>query len=680
MERLSGGGLRLGVCYYPEHWLESLWEDDLTRMKEHGIEVVRVAEFAWCLFEPREGEFDFALFDRFLALTEKRAMKVIFATPTATPPAWLTERYPEVLNADVDGTKYRHGLRRHYNYNSSKYRELTARIVKQLGAHYGAHPSIIGWQIDNELNCETDEFYSEADHAAFRAYLKEKYGTLENLNEKVGGVVWSQSFSDWSEVHLRRPTVNGQYNPHLLLEEKRFFSRSAVEFCALQCDILRKLIGDRFITTNGIFQNLDYTKLVGSALDFLTYDSYPNFAYAMDAPAKARDSLAERMFAMRLDETRALSPQFGIMEQQSGANGWTGRMEAPMPRPGQIRLWAMQSVAHGADFISFFRWRTAPFGTEIYWHGLNDYDNRPNRRTRELMAIKGDFERLRGIAGSAYCAQVALAREYQNDWDAAHDRWIGRPAAVSYPGWYAACQRLHTPADILFLTPETTVAALQKYRLIVYPHAAILTEKTANLLLAYAEQGGIVVFGARTGYKDEYGRCPMRPMPGFASELTGARVADYTFVGPDDEPGMALWHGETLECPVFNDILEPCAEDAIIEARFACNYYTGEPALISRQLGKGRAYYFGGAFSEATAQAFLRRFALDAPCSDILNLPPECELAVRVKGNEKYLFALNYTKSSQTVYARVPMKELLTGCEVLGGMTLAPYGVAVFRA
>lgn len=679
MKRLAEDGLRLGVCYYPEHWPEEIWDDDLTRMLDCGIGVVRVGEFAWCLFEPREGEFEFGLFDRFLALCEARGMNVIFGTPTATPPAWLTEKYPEVLNAEVDGTKYRHGLRRHYNYNAPKYRELTARIVQKLAEHYGDHPRIVGWQIDNELNCETSEFHSEADHEAFRAYLKDKYQTLENLNEKMGGVVWSQSYSDWSQVHLRRPTLGGQFNPHLLLEEKRFFSKSAIDFCALQADMLKRHIGGRFITTNGIFKNLDYTKLVGSSLDFLTYDSYPNFAYALDAAFPTHPLLKERMFAMRLDETRALSPAFGIMEQQSGANGWTGRMEAPMPRPGQMRLWTMQSVAHGADFVSFFRWRTAPVGTEIYWHGLNDYDNRPNRRIKELKAIHSDFARLSEIAGSQYCAKIALAREYHNDWDQAHDHWVGRPAAVSDPGWYAACQKLHAPCDYAFLTPETTPKDLAHYNLIVYPHAGILTEKTALLLTAYAENGGNVLFGARTGYKDEFGRCPMRPMPGPALALTGARVDDYTFIGPEDEPGMALWAGETLECPVFNDILAPATDDAVVEATFACNYYAGAPALISRKVGKGRAYYFGGAFSETTAERFLRKFGLDEPCANVVDLPAECELAVRKKGADTYVFCLNYTRHSQRLQLHRPVHDLLSGREVSGCANIEPYGVAVFK-
>ena len=173
--------ITLGTCYYPEHWPEEMWEEDLQRMLENGIEVIRIAEFAWSKIEPREGEFTYGFFDRFLEKAEKAGMKVIFCTPSATPPAWLTNKYPEVLNANMDGVLYRHGCRRHYNYNSPKYQELVTRIVEKSAAHYAPHPAIIGWQIDNELNCEKNEFYSESDTIAFRVFLKKKYHTMRSM-------------------------------------------------------------------------------------------------------------------------------------------------------------------------------------------------------------------------------------------------------------------------------------------------------------------------------------------------------------------------------------------------------------------------------------------------------------------------------------------------------------------
>ena len=186
--------MTMGTCYYPEHWSRELWQDDLQRMKAVGITVIRVAEFAWNKVEPEEGVFTFDFWDEFMELCKQEEMQVIFGTPTATPPAWLTEKYPEVLNCRQDGVPYRHGARRHYNYNSPKYRELSARIVEKLAQHYGKHPAIVGWQIDNELNCEVDEFYSEADSVAFRNFVKEKYKTLDNLNEAWGTVFWNQTY------------------------------------------------------------------------------------------------------------------------------------------------------------------------------------------------------------------------------------------------------------------------------------------------------------------------------------------------------------------------------------------------------------------------------------------------------------------------------------------------------
>ena len=239
---LRGDKITLGTCYYPEHWDKSLWEDDLKRMLSVGIEVIRIAEFAWSKVEYREGEFNFDFFDEFLELAAKVGMKVIFCTPTATPPAWLTDKYPEVLNARQDGVLFRHGARRHYNYNSKKYLELTAIIVEKIAEHYAKHESIIGWQLDNEFNCEHWEFYSESDSLAFRVFLKNKYETLEKLNEAWGTMFWNQIYTSWDEIYVPRTTSFGNNNPHHLLDYKRFISDSVCRYAKLQSDILKKYI------------------------------------------------------------------------------------------------------------------------------------------------------------------------------------------------------------------------------------------------------------------------------------------------------------------------------------------------------------------------------------------------------------------------------------------------------
>ena len=199
-----------------------MWAEDLERMLAAGIGTIRIGEFAWALLEPREGTYCFELFQAFLDLCDKKGMQVIFGTPTATPPAWLTRKYPEVLNCRMDGVPYRHGARRHCNYNAPKYIGLCGRVVEQLSIRYAKHPAICGWQIDNELNCQTDEFYSQADSVAFRAYLREKYGSLDALNDAMGAVFWSETYTDWEEIAVPQVVVSDAYNPHMMLEYSRF--------------------------------------------------------------------------------------------------------------------------------------------------------------------------------------------------------------------------------------------------------------------------------------------------------------------------------------------------------------------------------------------------------------------------------------------------------------------------
>lgn len=650
-------------------------------MLEAGIRIIRIAEFAWNKIEPREGEYTYEFFDSFLDVVEKTSMKVIFCTPTATPPAWLVEEYPEVLNAQMDGTLYRHGARRHYNYNSPIYQRFAANITEKSASHYGSRPSIIGWQIDNELNCETSEFYSDSDTVAFREFLKKKYGTIEALNEAWGTVFWNQTYTAWSEVYVPQTTISNSTNPHRVLDYLRFISDSACRFAGLQARIIRKYKKpDDFITTNGLFGNLDNHCMTEESLDFITYDSYPNFAYCLDA-YNEKDLLKDRKWSRNLTETRAISPNFGIMEQQSGANGWNTRMEAPTPRPGQMTLWTMQSIAHGADYVSYFRWRTCTVGTEIYWHGILDYSGRENRRIRELRDIHKKVEGLQELAGSIYEAKVGILKDYDNIWDAQLDKWHERVDRESQKNLFAAAQLTHTPVDFVYLTERTTLTDLQKYELLFYPHAVILTKEHMALLEDYVREGGKLVMGCRTGYKDLNGRCVMDYLPGLAAELTGTDIPEYSFVAPDEGKVYADWDGEKMEAAVFNDILAPAGENAEVLAVYENSYYAGEPALIRNRFGKGEAYYFGGAFSLAASKAFLCRLGAAQPYEEIIEAPEGCEIAVRRKpgtDGTAYLFVLNYQHEPVQITLKRPMRELTGGEMETGTVEMEKFGVKVY--
>lgn len=675
---INGSSIDLGVCYYPEHWDKSLWAEDLERMLEAGIKTVRIAEFAWSLIEPREGEFTYDFFDGFLELAGEKEMQVIFCTPTATPPAWLTEKYPEVLNADMEGHLYRHGSRRHYNYNSPVYWEKTRIIVEKSASHYGGHPAIVGWQLDNEFNCENDLFYSQSDTAAFRSFLQEKYGTLAALNQAWGTVFWNQTYTDWEEVYVPRKTNTNSVNPHQVLDYYRFVSDSVNGYAKLQADIVRKYKKpEDFITTNGMFSNIDYQRMRRESLDVLMYDSYPDFGYALDG-YNPEDPMKDRWWSRNLAEVRAVSPVFGIMEQQSGANGWNTRMEAPSPRPGQLTLWTMQSIAHGADYISYFRWRTCTFGTEIYWHGILDYSGRENRRLKEVREVSAKLGKMQELAGAKYVAKVGIVKDYDNIWDARLDRWHARVDSVSQNALFVVLQQTHTPFDYVYLENHQDAESLRQYDLLFYPHASILTGERMKVLEDYVAAGGRLVMGCRTGYKDLNGKCVMDYLPGLAARLTGTDIPEYSFAAPDEGRITVEWEGAEFEAAVFQDLLAPVGEDAQILGTYTSGTYAGTPALIRNRFGKGEAYYFGGAFGEDTVRVLLEKLGAAEPYEEIISLPEGCELALREKEGRRYLFVLNFLSEPAEIHIHTRLYNLLEQREETGRQTLEKYGVRIF--
>lgn len=353
-------------------------------------------------------------------------------------------------------------------------------------------------------------------------------------------------------------------------------------------------------------------------------------------------------------------------------------MEAPTPRPGQLTLWTMQSIAHGADFISYFRWRTCTFGTEMYWHGILDYSGRENRRLREVAEVNRKLSKLQEIAGARFVATVGIVKDYDNEWDARYDHWHSRVSRVSHDSWVIALQQSHTPFDYVYLYDDTDLSKLAPYDVLIYPHAVILTQERMELLEQYVQKGGTLIMGARTGYKDLTGKCVMEHLPGLAAKVTGTDIPEYSFVAPDDGKVFIDWDGERAEAAVFNDLLAPVGEHAKVLAVYDGSYYQGTPALIGNSFGDGKAYYFGGAFAPDTAHLFLKKLQLAEPYQEILQLPMECELAVRQKEEQRYFFVLNYSGKPEILLLNQKMRDLIMGIDVCGEITLEPYETKVY--
>lgn len=680
--RTDDTGLRLGAAYYPEQWPRSMWAEDYQRMHQLGFSVVRMGEFAWSIFEPSEGNFSFDLFDRAIDLAHSHDLLVVLGTPTATPPAWLTHRYPEVLNVRQDGVRYHHGQRRHYNYSAPIYHELSARLVRRLVEHYRNHPAVLGWQIDNEINCEVDVFYADADHLAFRQWLTARYGSLTALNEAWGTVFWNQTYDDWDQVHLTLPTPSASPNPHQLLDEKRFISDSARAFVSLQAGIIRSAAPHQFVTTNGLFGHLDSHRMTEEALDWISYDSYPNFA-RIQADA-GPDDLHDRNWSKSLSIVRDISPNFWVMEQQAGPGGWVNRMQAPSPKPGQMRLWTYQSVAHGADAVLYFRWRTATMGTEIYWHGLNDYGNRANRRTAEAGQVGEEFGRISTrLVNTQYRAEVALVRDYDNEWDGEFDRWVGPLRAQSERAWNAALQRGHIPMDVHYVKAEDRVESLVGYRLLIYPHPTIMSTTMARLLSEYVRAGGTLIVGCRSGYKDLRGQCYMRPLPGALAELVGIEVEDFTLIGPEEAPPKVVFLGDSegteSSADGFNEILRPVDDTVEVLALYRNAYYAGKPACTRRRVGQGTVYYYGAVFNQTVVERMVHLSGVKSPADGVIELPTDIELAIRGNSQREIWFLLNYSARAERVDVRRRMRNILTDVETTGSFELPPYDVMLLE-
>jgi beta-galactosidase len=675
-----------GVVYYPEQWPEAQWDFDLSRIAQTGMNVVRMGEGAWSVWEPEEGRYDFALFDRALELCQKHELKAIMGTPTYTPPAWLTERYPEVLRTRFDGTPLVHGSRRHYNYTSPVYQEKSRAVTEALAQHYQTHPVVIGWQIDNELNCHLDVSFAASDHEGFRVWCRERYRTLDALNQAWGTAFWSQTYTSWDQVWLPRPTVTYQ-NPSLLLDFFRFTSDMTIRFAAMQHQIIKRIAPHQFVTHNAFqtMTSVDLPKFVQEAVDFVSYDSYPEFKVCdLTLPARFRDRSESRL----LSRMRGVSAKFMVLEQQSGPSGQIGGVLNgnpdylhPTPKPGQMRLWCWNSIAHGADGLLYFRWRSLPYGSEAHWNGLLYHDERNAWRLEEAKRLGGEIKRLSSLLTDSRCAsQAAILYDFDNESHARIERLTGKHRESNELSVYQALSERHLSVDVLPLSSLQAGGELSDYQIVFFPHAHVLTATDIPSLQAYVERGGTLVFGCWSGYRDRNHWCYDAAGKAFYEDLAGVRVADFTVVTPGEKSGIRFADSASvLEAPIFNEILAVNAEDTEVLGSYASDYYSEEPAVTVHQKGRGRVVHFGSFFTPQNVSALLDVLAIQDPLATWADIPAEIQVTVRSDGAERLYFLLNFSGTTQTANLKESVFDLLGGRKLQGHTEIPPYGVLLVR-
>ena len=519
----------LGVCYYPEHWPESQWAEDAARMAELGLTWVRIGEFAWKRMEPVEGQYDWGWLDRAIETLGAAGLRVVLGTPTATPPAWVVAKHPDMLPVDVEGRVRGYGSRRHYCFSHAGYLSECRRIVAAMAKRYGRNPHIGAWQTDNEYSChETVISYSDAAREAFQNWLRAQFpgagndGDISALNAAWGNVFWSMDYDDFDQIGLPNLTVT-EVNPAHAHAFRRFSSDKVVAFNRAQVDILRAHT-DAPIAHNymGRVTDFDHFK-VGADLDIASWDSYPlgfleDRSGRSDAHKRAYARQGDPDFqAFHHDLYRAVGKEgrWWIMEQQPGPVNWAPYNPAPLP--GMVRLWTWEAFAHGAEAVCYFRWRQAPFAQEQMHAGLLRPDSAEAEAFGEARSVMAELADAPDVAP----AQASVAIMFDYDADA---MWTVQPhgAHLSYFGlvfdWYCACRKLGLSVDIL--PPDTR--EFDGYALVMVPG---MMHMPGDLKAALDRATAQVVLGPRSGARDASFCIPVPLPPAWpGSDLAVARV------------------------------------------------------------------------------------------------------------------------------------------------------------
>lgn len=653
--------MRTGVDYYPEQCDESYWRTDAELMAEAGMSVVRLAEFAWSRMEPAEGRYEFGWLDRVLDLLYAKGIEAVLGTPTSTPPAWLHARFPEIYPADKRKYRLGFGTREQRCLNNPDMRAYGRRIVEAMARHYAGHPAVIGWQTDNEFSANLCYCPICADR--FRAWLRGRYGSLEALNAAWGTAFWSQEYSDWAQIPLPWQVKCGDYhNPSLQLEFRRFQSQTTIDFQREQVDIIRKHAPGHFITHNmmGMHNAIDYHGL-GRDLDFVSWDNYPISPW-FNAPLGA---------PLAADVMRGVKQRnVWVMEQQAGITGWEVMGRRP---PAQwLRCAAWQAVAHGADTVVFFRWRSACHGTEQYWHGLLNHDGRPRRRYHEVARFSREVRNLStDLDGTVLRSDVAIVNAYEQ-----HFALDIQPQAQGLGIWeqagrfYSMLKKNGLNVDVV---PAST--DLKRYKMVIAPSWYILTPEDAMRLKDYVRQGGTLVLNPRTGVKNHVNACHAEPLPALLRDLTGVEVDDYDPLGKDTAR-VRTSEGREYTVSVWADALLLQGAEAV--AHYDGSVFPDEPAIARHKFGSGTAYYFGTFGEPALYEDLLGRILEEAGVKDRMALPDGVDASWREKEGARYLFLLNFNDSERTITVPGGLTPLAGGVAAGRCVTLPAYGVGIY--
>jgi beta-galactosidase len=648
-----------GGDYNPEQWPPSVWREDVALMRSAGVNLASVGIFSWARLEPSPGEFDFGWLREVLDLLDGAGVAAALATPTAAPPPWLTTQYPSVLPVDARGARFSPGSRQHFCVNSPVYRRFASRIVGELAREFADHPALRIWHVHNEYACHVPACYCDQCAVAFRSWLRDRYGSAEALNDAWGTGFWSQRYGGFDEVLPPRVTPTFQ-NPAQVLDYRRFFSDAYLAEFREERDILRSITPDVLVTTNfmGFFNPLDYFGWAGQE-DFCSTDNYPD-------PADPDSPL---LSAMHYDLIRSLGrdTRWLLMEQTTLRVNW--RPVNSAKPPGAMRRGSYQALARGAAGICFFQWRASKAGAEKFHSAMLPHAGTASPVWRSVVELGGELASLGELNETDVVADCAVVFSWPNWWAV---ELPGQPSAeirvLDQVQW--ACRPLFSAgltAD--FVAPQADISG---YRLVVLPALYLLTEDEGRNICSYVEQGGTAVITFWSGIANESDQVHLGPYGGPLRPAIGGDVLDVAPLQPGETVELAWADGRRSSAELWMDLI--AVTDGEVLASYASGPWAGQPAVIEKRLGAGRALYLGTRVDDSTLRSLLLERLPAVPA-----LPPGVERVTRRGDGVSYEFLLNHGDADVSVTLSADGVDLLSGKPASGDLALPAGGVAIIR-
>lgn len=660
-----------GGDYNPEQWPEEIWEEDMRLFKIANIDIVTLNVFSWAMLQPSENEYDFSKLDKIMKLVKENNIKVCMATSTAAHPAWMVRKYPDILRVEYNGMKRSFGARHNSCPNSPNYKRFASALVTKLAERYKDYDNIVAWHVSNEF---CGECYCDNCAKAFRKWTKDRYGSIEEVNKVWNTSFWSHTFYDFEDIvpsDLRSeefmwdgvPRTNFQ---GITLDYRRFLSDSMLECFKFEKEILKRITPDIPVTTNymGWYKPLDYMKW-SKEMDFVSWDNYPNYNSSPSYAASVHDTVR----GMKDGKP------FCLMEQTPGVSNW--HIYAKLKRPGVMRLWSYQAVAHGSDTVMFFQMRRSIGACEKYHSAVIDHVGNENTRVfREITELGKELTQIGGqTLGTRISSKVAIVFDWENWWAA--EMSAGPSKLINYAGevstYYSALFNQNISVDFV-----GTDSDISKYSLVIAPMLYMNKEGYDEKIREYVNNGGNYLTTYFSGYVDENDRVLLGGYPGKQKDILGVWIEESDAL-PPEEANSFIYKGKEYPSTVLCDIMHLQGAEAI--ATYEREFYANTPVITKNHLGKGNVYYVGTHSNDEFYSEYIKDICKELDINPVMDAPQNVEVTCRENSEYKYFFILNHNDDAKEVVITENGNDILTDKSYKVGdiINLSQKGVAIIK-